>query len=451
MKKTIYCAIAAMAFAGIFTACEEKAQVETPLMPSGENTAVTIGIKAFSSNNGVQYAPAGDLYLGDNPAKISNIFVVPMVGENASETYKLGDITVKDRVAVNKVTSEAGTVINVDKNTNRFLVYANAAGITEGAVFNPATQQFSIGTAQTEKLGSVSVYNDYPVYLFADAKYQDGATTQNLYFAKTTEVNPDWTFITDETWNAVANADETVGDNTDVKITGVKYAVASLATAVYHGDYATATGAEGEVLPKYYVGSEAKDYAKDNLDADVKLLGVMVNKQPSALKYNFAPDYTTEVSVYELMNNGDNAAAIKEYAAERMTMTTAPTNANTFVVLAPEKQNETKDSVVTVQFVFQNTTNKTLRFDGVDADGNIISGKEIPAGAKFFIAAKLGLNGTNAEGHNNIFEVAKTTLLNAVITHWEKATTEPQTDIKVEIGIEVDLSWGEGIVYDAEI
>lgn len=106
--------------------------------------------------------------------------------------------------------------------------------------------------------------------------------------------------------------------------------------------------------------------------------------------------------------------------------------ANVYCVVAPES-----DESVTVNFEFVNTTGKKFTNN---------AGVEIKPGDKFYLATVI-----RKDVDNNVFEAAKTTLLNVAVKDWGKATTSPVQTTDAEIGVVVDTSWAQGMVFDQEI
>ena len=90
-----------------------------------------------------------------------------------------------------------------------------------------------------------------------------------------------------------------------------------------------------------------------------------------------------------------------------------------------------------VTFQVQNNTGKNL---------NLKNGGDVANGGYVYYTAKLA----NKDG-KNVFEKATTTLLNANIQDWGNGTTTPPEKTDVFIGVEFDVQWKQGIVYDMDI
>lgn len=420
MKK-IVSAITLMAVLGItFTSCEKKNEVQYGTADVHMGMSV---IGADRAANAPQYAPADDVYFdGTNNIGIHNIYVVPMENDIAQKPTKLNDLN------GGELKTSTATKFAINQTTNRFLVYANAGALPLDANFDLATEFVANEPAADEMSEFVK---PHPVYLFADAKEENN----NLDVMHS---ESPWT--AQGAWESYASGMIFGGEadqKNHIKIKNVTYQVGTLAAALFHGDYAAKE-------TKIKLGdTEAVQLTEELVAANIELMGITVQDQSKTLDYKF--DATGDVcNIYEPMDNGNAAKTIKAYAEYengKMTFNDAATKANTFVVVTSSN----KETIV--NFVFKNTSNGNIQFTNNDGSN---STSVIPAGGLFYIAATLK-PGNHANNKSFMFAKGYTTMLNAMITNWDKATSEPQTAVDVEVGIEVDLTWKEGITFNEEI
>lgn len=420
MRKSVLSFALITALGATFASCDKQQEVPVP-----EQTAeVKIGMSVFSGKAAAQnasaqgaptcYASADDVYFdGQNHNGINNIFVVPMKNDIAQKPVQLVDL------AGNSIATTEATTLTVNSETNRFLVYANLRkSIVNGANFDTKTT-FGINVDDEEHQSDLTgYYKSHKVYLFADAN-KDFKVARNEQWANVAV--SDWT-----SYDVSMELGSEESQMNCIKIENVTYAVGTLAAAVYHGDYTD---------KKVYVGADrtgvelTEEWLKDN----VALVGITVDKQYPEFDYLFNPKGNF-IGVFEPIPSGQ----IKSVGSDKINFTNAAANAHTFVPVSPYDQD------VVVNVVCRNNNAEAIVFGG---DGTTSS--EIPAGERFFLAAKLAPG--NVGTGSAVFVKGYTTLLNATITNWEKATVTPHTSVDVQIGISVDLSWKEGVTYDEEI
>lgn len=418
MKKSILSFALISALGATLVSCDKQQEV------SLERTAeVKIGMSVFSGKAAAQntsaqgvptcYASANDVYFdGKNHSGITNIFVVPMKNDISQKPVQLADLT------GNSIATTEATTLTVNSETNRFLVYANLRkSIVNGANFDTKTT-FGINVDDdAHKSDLTGYYKSHKVYLFADAN-------KNFQVAR----NEQWANVSDSDWKSYDETMELGSEENQmncIKIEKVTYAVGTLAAAVYHGDYTD---------KKVYVGSDKTgvDLTEEWLSDNVELVGITVDKQYPEFDYLFNPKGNF-IGVFEPIT-----LKIKSVGSDKINFSNAATVANTFVPVSPYDQD------VVVNVVCRNKNEESIVFGG---DGTTSS--EIPEGERFFLAAKLAPGTVGTE--SAVFVKGYTTLLNATITNWEKATVTPQTSVDVQIGISVDLSWKEGVTYNEEI
>lgn len=445
MKKSFLSLALIAAMGATFVACNDNKgrQVENLT----QDAEVQIGMSIFSGksaqNAPAQYAPAEDVYYQDGntydytQVEIKNIFVVPMRGEETQKPVKLNDVS-------GRSSTKTPTKLIINSNTDRFLVYANLPQEVADQISTtaPFGKQIRFETTAIDPSDPNTLYNPHNVYLFGDTKQED----VDLLVAYETNASDEavWSGIHWAAYNDDEFGSDAATQKNCINVKGVTYAIGTLAVGVYHGDYSDVT-IEGTTIKKVvYVGGNEEankvPLTPDWLAANVSLDGITIADQAKYMGYLFRPG-TEYVTVYEKMDNTDNAHVIKsnadyESGNGKLAFGNLAAKANTFVVVAPSV--EQKD--VIINLVFTNESTETIKFG---ADGVTIQ----PDG-KFYLAAKLIPKDTN---HPSVFEKATTTILNAKITGWEKATTEIQVATDVHIGIEVDLTWKQGVVYNEEI
>lgn len=418
MKKTVLSLAFIAAMGTTFVACDNQNEQVEPLPQDAE---VQIGMSVFSGksaqNAPAQYASANDVYFdGQNTAGIKNIFVVPMKNDVAQKPVQLEDLG-KD------ITKSANpTTLTVNTETNRFLVYANLRkSILTGTNFDTNTT-FGINVKTDEHKSDLDgYYIAHKVYLFADA-YKTFKVASSTDWSSVT----DWSDYTENT-----QLGSETGQMNCIKIEKVTYAVGTLAAAVYHGDYTD---------KKVYVGedTEGTDLNEAWLNNNITFVGITVDKQHPEFDYLFKPK-GNYIGIFDPVS-GD-AQTIKTKGSDKLNFTNAASIANTFIPVAPFDGGD-----VVVNVVCRNDNEKPIKFGD-----NRTKSAEIPRGARFFLAAKLSPRALTESGESFVFKEGYTTLLNATINKWEKATTKPQTSVDVQIGIEVDLTWKEGITYNEDI
>ena len=430
MKK-FCCTLASILFvATIFVSCDNKTEV----VLSGETSDVQVGMSiigdasSVSSQNASQYAPADDVYFENtNNVGISDIFVVPIVDRNVMNVQKPVSL---NNILPNEMRSTTATNLSVLRETNRFLVYANVGANTDVNASFDVNANFDIASdamfVANEIQNGVAdgIYSPHGVYLFADGR----ASNQNLYVTEKDDATDwydvlDWTPFTDA---AVLGINTTGNTYNRIKISDVTYAVGSLAAAARHGEYKS--------TQKMWLGGVEMPLTAEMLNANVRLVGITIQNQPKAFNALMVPQYNSLITVYEPTCD----STIKAYSDGRMEFATAREMANTFVSLAQSQANED----IIFNLVFENKGGSAIQFKE--------GGYSFTPGQNFFLSSKM-LSAKATETGGLVFKTGYTTLLNAIIEDWTKATPDIQVNVDVEIGISVDLQWKEGHVYEEKI
>lgn len=401
MNKCAYLFAAALVAGTVgMTSCsnEDVAGIENV---DGATTKLALGISVL--DNGVSTkASAADVNLGGAIADIENVTVVPMI-----------DGVVQNPIDMKSYTGDSKTLYkeaSVLQTVNNFRVYGNLpSACNENAKFvMPAT-----ATASYEEVGLTSFVKPHPLYYFADAKENGG------YYLATSE--SDWASIVE--WGAQTNA--AIGTNNRVKISGVTYAVGTLAAAVLEGikDVNEEIFFDGDT---YEQATQKYSWATLN-KTGINIVGLTIDGQTKEFTETFEKKGADEVTIY------DNAAVTDLVESKIAFNANKIDGANIYCVVADEDAKS-----VTVNFRFQNNTTHKLQLNNGDVVDN---------GGYFYMAVTL----TQGAGSQKIFEKGKTTVLNATVTDWGKGTTEPVKSTDVQVGIEISVDWAEGMYFDTEI
>lgn len=401
MNKCAYLFAAALVASTVgMTSCsnEDVAGIENV---DGATTKLALGISVL--NNGASTkAAAADVNLGGAVANIKNVTVVPMIGDQVQNPINLPEYISGTTTSYYKEASVLQTV-------NNFRVYGNLpSACNENAKFvMPAT-----ATDACVGDGLTSFVKPHPLYYFADTKTLGG------YFAATSESN--WESVLD--WGSKTTA--AIGTNNRVKISGVTYAVGTLAAAVLEGikDPDEKIFFDGDD----YEGASATYSWTELSKTGINIAGLTIDGQTKEFTETFEKKGSDEVTIY------DDAVATTLATGKISFNKNQIDGANIYCVVADEDAKS-----VTVNFRFQNNTTHKLQLNNGDVVDN---------GGYFYIAVPLEKGASQ-----KIFEKGKTTILNATVTDWGKGTTEPVKSTDVQVGIEISVDWAEGMAFDTEI
>lgn len=173
------------------------------------------------------------------------------------------------------------------------------------------------------------------------------------------------------------------------------------------------------------------------VDGKLKLTGVLVGGQPQYVGWEFkAPAATSfDYTVYD--KNIDKSVA---------DLTTTQSNPNYTLVLDNNNEAEQKNVVyVVLEFV----NNTEVDFYGKDG--------MVPKGGKFYLVGKLDKAATtgvtNTKNVDHIFVQDHTTVANFTIKDLKDAynTIPDLRSTSVSVGLAVNLTWEDGIVFDVNI
>lgn len=401
MNKCAYLFAAALVASTVgMTSCsnEEVAGIENI---DGATTKLALGISVL--DNGVSTkASAADVNLGGAIADIKNVTVVPMI-----------DGVVQNPIDMKSYTGDSKTLYkeaSVLQTVNNFRVYGNLpSACNENAKFvMPAT-----ATAFYEEADLNSFVKPHPLYYFADAKDNGG------YYLATSDL--DWASIAE--WGTQTNA--AIGTNNRVKISGVTYAVGTLASAVLDG----IKDVNEKIFfdDNYQSGTKYSWTEVKEAGGTIEVAGITIDGQTKEFTETFEKKGTDEVTIYDKSAASALATKTISFNANKID------GANIYCVVAEEDAKS-----VTVNFRFQNKSGHSLHLN---------NGSDVAKEGYFYMAVTL----TQGAGSQKIFEKGKTTILNATVTDWGKGTTDPVKSTDVQVGIEISVDWAEGMSYNTEI
>lgn len=374
------------------TSCSEENENLIPT--DGKTTKVAISMSLAQQTR----ATADEVNMGSTIADINNVVIVPMVNDVAQNVIALGTFDADVITTHYKQASILQTV-------NKFRVYGNLPGtFTDNAAFTfPSLAQDAAGTGDL-----ASCVKPHGLYYYAEA----GNTGTNKF-----EVG------TGASWEAVSNwapitDNQAVGTNTYIRIGGVKYAVGVLAAGVI----------DGSDKDKMIFKDDEGTYSINSVGVAEPFVvdGIVVEDQPKNFNETFG-ETGGNVMVYE---TATAASLLDDKLA--FDGSNKVSGANVYCVVAPEDKDNIK-----VNIRFQNKSGKTLVLN---------SGDEVAPDGYLYLWATL-----RKTADNNIFSAATSTLLNATVQDWGRATTTIVETTDVAIGLVIDTTWAKGILFDENI
>lgn len=378
-SKGLMAAAAVMMFA---SCSNEEEMVQGPASENDVTIALSVrGTKAASDD--MNFAGTND---------IKNVAVVPYAGGVAQKPVVWETITAAEAAAPEAQKTQLVSSVNL------FKVYGNLTPeqykLVKDGSFGLGQQAFYLANSQ------VAAHETYY------------APHAGLYYFKNAsdfQVNS-----TAASWDAVGDAWTTNSGNVEgakfIKISGVNYAVGSLAVAVMDGGQnifvntqtdAPAASVEDAVEITGIVIKGQKDF-----DLDFKTTGAGKDVYDTAAKATFGTDIT---------GKGDAAA-----------------NGNIFVVVAPTADDEK------VQVSIEFKVKENYKFTASN-------GTEFTAGENFYLGMQL------SPADNSVFKADYLTKVNATVKNWGLATETPVDVTDAEIGVVFDTAWEEGNLYEVEL
>lgn len=361
---------------------------------NGATTKVAVGVSVLTPES---KAYTGDqLNQGATVQTISNVTIVPMVAGAYQTPIVIGDVTSSE-------TTGKYVEATIRQDVDQFRVYGNVDATILGGI---QTGNITIAAAVSEENGdmaySETLYAPYGLYYYADA---------TTFKVATDEAN-NWDVVT--SWTDA----QKVGTNNRVKIENVSYKVGVVAAGVMLDE---TTINENACFGEEESGKTWADISSTGMD----LKGLVIYNQPES--FNAAFTQTGDVRVFAGVTN-TNLQADKLVFGEGNKIA----GANIYSTVAQED-----GASVVVSFQFQNNTGGILRLN---------DGTQAANGAYVYYSTTL-----QPRDGLKIFDEGYTTLLNATITDWGKGTTTLPLETDVQIGVTIDTSWAQGILFDQTI
>lgn len=374
---------------------------------TGATTDVTLSLSVKGASKRLTADQANQ---GTVISAIKNIWVVPMIGETYYTPISMPDYDENASTLLKKK-------VTLNEKVNQFKVYGNVKDgfASESAFFTGATFELAKIADNSTK------YAPHALYYYGLA----GKGTNAL------KGYTDDNFTQGEVPIPVGNA---IGDNyKSIKISGVNYAVGLLAVGVQNGDNGL----------KFYPTKEEDGTLSGTPVAAgkgvIEVKGVIIDGQFSKLDadFNKATD-ATEVSVYESAENADFVTTSLAFVNSKVA------GANIYSAVSYTEAN--KDVAMNIVFTLQ--------------PGHFITGKDdlVLGDANNPVDVYLGVvlsyeKATQGIGHENytVFMKDYTTLLNATVKNWSNLSGEEVIAADVNLGVEIDTDWNQGVVYNEEI
>lgn len=386
----------------------------------------------MSVANRATRATADEVNMGSTMQKISNIAVVPMIGDAYLNPIIMGDLSdFSSGAGSNTNTGTIKKTTALNSKINRFKVYGNITAVdNKGGSTTPFDENktftgFNISVANEQTLGdSKTVYNPHGLYYYGYAGVDDNQIT--------TSANADGDGA------SAISAGTAIGSAKYVKVSKVDYAVGVLATAIFNADGST-----------NYIDTDNNNAADAAVSAsNVEFKGIIIDKQSKTLDQDFeqvGPDETGLVSIYDTKLNTTTNGGFdgKTFQADGNIGTSNKDKANIYTIVAAtgEPTDGQEGEIVTGNLVFTLKSGKLVLNGGTVIDAT--------SGPKdFYLAFTLKPDETN---HKAVFMKDYSTFFNAKVKNWGLASDKPIEVTDVNLAVEVNIDWKEGIIYDVEI
>ena len=366
--------------------CSNDEEVAAPVVDQEVRLGVSVaipGTKTATSAGDVNQVTDGSF------STISNVVVVPVVGNSLQAPITLGDME--------NTNSEKQLYKNatLPSNVSAFRVYGNVPTAQTDAIAGGGFTYTPAGNADFKD--SDSQYYDggngyktpYPLFYY-------GNTNPGGFYVATGE---DWATVPD--WGSKTTA---LGENNLVKIDGVTYSVGVLAAGIRAGEDAKA---------------DASNFV---------LQGIVITNQPASVNQDMKRADANTVMTFAAATD----ATLKEQAISWNTSNTnVVTDANIYAVVMPEEAGN-----ISVWFQFQYT----------GADEYPVAGGTLTTNDYVYYRGTL-----NAKENKQIFDAGYTTLVNATVSDWSNGYTDVEEDTDATIGVVIDTQWKQGLSYDIEL
>ena len=397
---------------GLTSCSNEEEGVANPY--EGKTTTVSVGVSVKTPTAKRAALTDADVNLGGAVANIKNVTIVPFIDETGQSPIVLGDVTSGD----NNKKFETATI---QQTVNSFRVYGNVTDIDGTHPFTDFDIAASASSDNADR--NTGKYADlkapYGLYYYAN-------TLNTGYFATTDESK--WDQIS--AWGNKIEGKTAIASNNRIKIGDVKYAVGVLASKVLVNLTESGKLCFGTVTDGTFDGTTAYEGLQD--DAKMTLKGLVIYDQPASVNTkDFTWSTTNKVKVFAAATT-DNLTGDPLKFGDRWDGQMK--EANIYSVVAPETNR------ITVTYQFLNATGLTLQLN----DGSLCEN-----GKYVYYTTELSAQSKDNDAY--VFAAGATTLLNATVTDWGKGTLDMPENTDVQIGVEIDVDWAEGVVYNQNI
>lgn len=412
MKNGMYLFAAAIVAStvGLSSCSNDEEGVANPY--EGKTTTVSVGVSVKTPTAKRAALTDANVNLGDEVADIANVTIVPFIDETGQTPILLGTVVSDD----NKKKSETATI---QQTVNSFRVYGNVTGIDNTQPF----KDFDItpGASDNEDRND-GLYQElkapYGLYYYAN-------TLKTGYYAVNN--NADWAAVSN--WGALIS-NKAIANNNRIKIEDVKYAVGVLASKVLVDLEKKDEKCFGSEVDGVFTGEKTyQEVLNENNNKAMTLKGLVIYDQPASVNTKDFTWNTNKVKVFAAATSSNLTDGKLDFGAS---WNGQMKGANIYSVVAPETNK------ITVVYQFLNETGYTLQLN----DGTFCG-----AGKYAYYMTELSADGT--KGY--VFAAGVTTLLNATVKDWGKGTLNMPENTDVQIGVEIDVTWAEGVIYNQDI
>lgn len=411
MKNGMYLFAAAIVAStmGLTSCSNDEEGVANPY--EGKTTTVSVGVSVKTPTAKRAALTDANVNLGGEVADIANVTIVPFIDETGQTPILLGTVVSDD----NKKKSETATI---QQTVNSFRVYGNVAGIDNTQPF----KDFDItpGASDNEDRND-GVYQElkapYGLYYYAN-------TLKTGYYAVNN--NAEWAAVS--AWGDLISDKTAIASNNRIKIEGVKYAVGVLASKVLVNLENENDKCFGYVASDVFIGEKTYQEVLNEKKA-MTLKGLVIYDQPASVNTKDFTWNTNKVKVFAAATSTDLTGNKLDFGTS---WSGQMTGANIYSVVAPETNK------ITVVYQFLNETDYTLQLN---------NGELCAPGKYAYYMTELSADGT--KGY--VFAAGATTLLNATVKDWGKGTLDMPENTDVQIGVEIDVTWAEGVIYNQDI
>lgn len=411
MKNGMYLFAAAIVAStmGLTSCSNDEEGVANPY--EGKTTTVSVGVSVKTPTAKRAALTDANVNLGGEVADIANVTIVPFIDETGQTPILLGTVVSDD----NKKKSETATI---QQTVNSFRVYGNVAGIDNTQPF----KDFDItpGASDNEDRND-GIYQElkapYGLYYYAN-------TLKTGYYAVNN--NAEWAAVS--AWGDLISDKTAIASNNRIKIEGVKYAVGVLASKVLVNLENENDKCFGYVASDVFIGEKTYQEVLNEKKA-MTLKGLVIYDQPASVNTKDFTWNTNKVKVFAAATSTDLTGNKLDFGTS---WSGQMTGANIYSVVAPETNK------ITVVYQFLNETDYTLQLN---------NGELCAPGKYAYYMTELSADGT--KGY--VFAAGATTLLNATVKDWGKGTLDMPENTDVQIGVEIDVTWAEGVIYNQDI